>query len=49
MTAKDKELQELRRKVKDLETIHQLDLSEIMLLRRRIEVMEEQLERRNRK
>ena len=47
MTEKDFELQELRRKVKalekkieDLEQIHQLDMAEVVNMRRQVEAME---------
>lgn len=47
MTEKDFELQELRRKVKalekkieELEQIHQLDMAEVVNMRRQIEAME---------
>lgn len=49
MTEQDKEIQELRRRLeflekknKELEQIHQLDMAEIIWLRRQIERMEEQ-------
>ena len=48
MTEKDFELQELWRKVKalekkieDLEQIHQLDMAEVVNMRRQVEAMEE--------
>lgn len=48
MTEKDFELQELRRRVKalekkveELEQIHQLDMAEVVNMRRQIEAMEE--------
>jgi hypothetical protein len=41
MTEQERELQELRRKVKELTYQHQLDMAEIVKLRRIIEAMED--------
>ena len=41
MTEKDMEIQALRRKVKELEQIRQLDMAEIVRLRRMIDIKEE--------
>lgn len=41
MTEKDMEIQTLRRKVKELEQIRQLDMAEIVRLRRMIDIKED--------
>lgn len=41
MTETDMEIQALRRKVKELEQIRQLDMAEIVRLRRMIDIKEE--------
>ena len=49
MTPQDMEIQRLRQKVKELETIRQLDMAEIARQRRQIELMEQELEKELRK
>lgn len=47
MTPDDMTIQQLRRRVRELEYLHQLDQSEIVKLRRQVEALEEQITVRN--